>query len=179
MNEFCKFIKKYSCKIIIALCALIIVLSLFNSGVLSESFQISPNDTTPTIVLFHADWCGHCKKLMPEWTKFEKAYHGKKGVNVVKIESDDDKSIMKLHGVSGYPTIKYCPRGIYNKDGTVDYNGPRNYMGLAEFHEQYSNAEEHFTGNHKYGDAESSDDSDTEDNYKSIEGYSVDELFTL
>lgn len=174
MNDFCKFIKNYSCKIIITLCALIIVLSLFNSGVLSESFQISSNDTTPVVVLFHADWCGHCKKLMPEWTKFEKAYHGKKGVNVIKIESDEDKSIMKLHGISGYPSIKYCPRGVYNKDGTVDYNGPRNYMGLAEFHDQYSNTEEHFT------ETLEDEKADTEsDETKYVEGYSVDELFTL
>ena len=188
MNEFCKLVKKYSCKIIIGLCILIILLSLYNSGFLTETFQISPNDTTPTIVLFHADWCGHCKKLMPEWIKFEKAYHGKKGVNVLKIESDEDKSIMKLHGINGYPTIKYCPRGIYNKDGSIDYSGPRNYMGLAEFHEQYANTEEHFTedlkhngsNNHtsKHSDNDTSEHEDKkETNVPS--GYSVDELFTL
>lgn len=174
MNDLCKFIKKYSCNIIIGLCAFIIIISLYNSGSLSESFQVTSNDTTPTIVLFHADWCGHCKKLMPDWIKFEKAYHGKKGVNVVKIESDEDKSIMKLHGVNGYPTIKYCPRGVYNNDGTVDYGGPRNYMGLAEFHEQYANAEEHFT-EHLENDNDDNDDDD-DDN---VEGFEIDELFTL
>ena len=132
MNELCKFIKKHSCKIIIFLCIIIIVMSVFNNG--QEHFQISQNNTMPVVVMFHANWCGHCKKLMPEWIKFEKAYHGKKGINVVKIESDEDKSLVKLHGVNGFPTIKYCPRGVYNTDGTVDFNGPRNLSGLADFY---------------------------------------------
>jgi len=138
MNEFCKFIKKYSCKIIISLCILIILLSLYNSGVLSESFQISPNDTTPTIVLFHADWCGHCKKLMPDWLKFEKDYHNQNGISVINLESDEHKELTKKHNITGFPTIKYCPNGIHDTSGTVPYEGSRNLPGLVEFHGQFS-----------------------------------------
>ena len=145
------------------------MLSLYNSGIVSESFQISQNDTTPSIVLFHADWCGHCKKLMPDWIKFEKDYHGKKGINVIKIESEEDKSLIKLHGVNGYPTIKYCPNGVYNTTGAVDYSGARNLPGLAEFHEQYAN-EEHFT---EFLDEDETDE-DVGEYYSEI-----DELFSI
>tara|TARA_B100001248_G_C27345758_1_gene438647 strand:+ start:507 stop:1022 length:516 start_codon:yes stop_codon:yes gene_type:complete len=171
MNGFCKFIKKYSCKIIIALCACIILMSLYNSGILSESFQINENDTTPSIVLFHADWCGHCKKLIPDWIKFEKDYHGKKGINVIKIESEEDKSLMKLHEINGYPTIKYCPNGVYNTTGTVDYSGSRNLPGLVEFYEQHA-SEEHFTGQ--------LDENETDEN-ETVQEYSseIDELFSI
>jgi thiol-disulfide isomerase/thioredoxin len=174
MNDLCKLIKKYSCTIIIALCACIIMMSLYNSGIISESFQISENDTTPTIVLFHANWCGHCKKLIPEWINFEKIYHSTKGINVIKIESEENKSLMKLHDVNGYPTIKYCPNGVYNTSGTVDYNGPRNLAGLVEFHEQYSNVE-HFTENL---DEESSDEDETGEKNE-VQGHVLDNLFTL
>jgi len=179
MNDICKFIKKYSCRIIIFLCIIIILMSVFNKG--QEHFQISENDTTPVVVMFHANWCGHCKELMPEWMKFEKAYHGKKGINVVKIESDEDKSLVKLHGVNGYPTIKYCPRGVYNTDGTVDFNGSRNLPGLADFYNKYAKNEEHFTSVHE--DDEDDEDGeygeDNEDGEYGEDAPGVDELFTL
>ena len=182
MNDICKFIKKYSCRIIIFLCIIIILMSVFNKG--QEHFQISENDTTPVVVMFHANWCGHCKKLMPEWMKFEKAYHGKKGINVVKIESDEDKSLVKLHGVNGYPTIKYCPRGVYNTDGTVDFNGSRNLPGLADFYNKYAKNEEHFTSVHEDDEDDEDDEDgeygeDNEDGEYGEDAPGVDELFTL
>jgi thiol-disulfide isomerase/thioredoxin len=163
MTDLCKFIKNYSCKIIIFLCACIILMSLYNSGILSESFEINKNDTSPSIVLFHADWCGHCKTLMPDWLNFEKDYHGKSGLNVFKVESEEDKSLMKLHGVNGYPTIKYCPNGVHDTTGVVDYSGARNLAGLSEFHDEYATVE-HF------GDGESDSDSDSDN--QGVNGYS-------
>ena len=133
MEEFCKLVKKHCCVIIMVLCSIIILLSLSNSGILSENYtEMNTNYSTPAIVLFHANWCGHCKKLMPEWNKFENNYHKKNGIHVIKLENDEHKDIMKKHEINGFPTIKYCPNGINDNAGTV-YEGPRTEKGLIDF----------------------------------------------
>ena len=168
---FCKFIKKHSCKIIGILLVFIIIVSLSDNQF--ERFELG-NDSSPAIVFFYANWCGHCNKMKDEWNKFENEYNGKNGIKVIKIENKEDKSLMKLHGVNGFPTIKYCPKGVYNTDGTVDFDSPRTYASLVNFHERFSNKEE-FQGY----------DSDDESNNRSIENnipessQSADELFTL
>ncbi|KAJ6240671.1 protein disulfide-isomerase a6 [Anaeramoeba flamelloides] len=54
-------------------------------------------------VLFHANWCGHCKKLMPD---FEKAAERLKGlVTFAKVESSES-DLMRKYGIEGYPTMK-------------------------------------------------------------------------
>ena len=32
----------------------------------------------PTLMLFHADWCGHCQNFMPTFDKFSKAINKSK-----------------------------------------------------------------------------------------------------
>ncbi len=143
MNNFHKFVKKNSCMIISILCLLIIVLSLQDAGTLPEFFNSNSSD--PTIVAFHANWCGHCKTLMPHWDRFEKEFNGNNGIVVTNIESEEDKQLMKKHGIQGFPTIKYCPKGLHNTEGTVSHEGARTYHGLVEFFNQCTGSKENFS----------------------------------
>jgi thiol-disulfide isomerase/thioredoxin len=54
-------------------------------------------------VLFHWKNCGHCKKMMPEWEKFETMYKGKIGVG--RVEKDEAPKFVEKLGVKGFPTI--------------------------------------------------------------------------
>ena len=40
----------------------------------------------PMVVMFHATWCGFCKKAMPEYLKAEKAFEGKVNFYLVDID---------------------------------------------------------------------------------------------
>ena len=133
MKKIMKFLEKNICSIMIIILVIIIFTSLHNAGyfseVIHEKFEMNKQ---PSIVLFHANWCGHCKKMMPEWEKFEKEFHGHEGINVINIESEQ-KDIMKKHDINGFPTIKYCPSGLNETGNTKTYDGDRNYDGLVDF----------------------------------------------
>lgn len=172
-----KFMRKHSCIIISVLLLFVIVLSLQNAGILPEQFNNMNNNGEPTIALFHANWCGHCKNLMPHWKKFEKSHHQKDNILVVNVESDDNPALIKKHGVRGFPTIKYCPKGVNNTDGTITYEGSRNLPGLIEFHSQCNKRlQENFTENLQEHDSDSDSDSDSEDE-KKTEGYNTESFY--
>ena len=45
-------------------------------------------DKNGIIVLFYADWCGHCKNLMPTWNSLSKSLPADK-INIIKISCVD------------------------------------------------------------------------------------------
>ena len=73
----------------------------------------SPEDATmlskqmkhgPWLVLFHAEWCGHCQQMKPEWKKFTRSIP--KGLNVADVENNFFSSLEKTPEIRGFPTVK-------------------------------------------------------------------------
>ena len=40
------------------------------------------------MVLYYADWCGHCQTMKPEWQKVVNKMKNKNNVNVAEVESN-------------------------------------------------------------------------------------------
>ena len=79
-------------------------------------------------VLFHWKNCGHCKKMMPEWEKFETMYKGKIGVG--RVEKDEAPKFVEKLGVKGFPTIML----LDEKDKKLeDYSGERKADAFMNF----------------------------------------------
>eukprot|EP00163_Fabomonas_tropica_P014071 TRINITY_DN2571_c1_g1_i1.p1 TRINITY_DN2571_c1_g1~~TRINITY_DN2571_c1_g1_i1.p1 ORF type:complete len:438 (+),score=145.45 TRINITY_DN2571_c1_g1_i1:159-1472(+) len=72
------------------------------------------------LVEFYAPWCGHCKNLVPTWTKAAAALHGI--AKVVAVDADKHKDLGQRFGVQGFPTIKVFGA---NKNKPTDYQGGR------------------------------------------------------
>ena len=115
----------------------IVILYLFNhfkvfdlfSGKTKEQFHSSPSaHARPTVVLLHANWCGHCKDFMPTWDSFA-AKCQQRNVNAIKVESAEEESIQQWGGVQGFPTVR-LDKGEGNK---IEYEGPRTEEGLSQF----------------------------------------------
>lgn len=78
------------------------------------------------LVEFYAPWCGHCKKLAPEWA--QAATNLKDQVKVAKVDATVEKRLASKYGINGYPTIKIFLPGTKDPE---DYNGPRDAAGIT------------------------------------------------
>jgi protein disulfide isomerase family A protein 3 len=88
-------------------------------------------DIETALVMFYAPWCGHCKRLKPE---FEKAASGLLAndppVTLAKVDcTEGGKSTCGRFDVKGYPTLKIFRNGELSSD----YNGPREAAGISKF----------------------------------------------
>ena len=66
--------------------------------------------TTPVLLDFYANWCGHCQKLLPLLDEVAVAMDGK--LNVVKLNVDENRDLSKKYEIKGLPTM------ILFKDGS-------------------------------------------------------------
>lgn len=72
----------------------------------------SPKDwkylgSKPAIIDFYADWCGPCKIASPILDEIESEYAGK--VLVYKINTDQERELAQVFGITGIPAFLYIP----------------------------------------------------------------------
>ncbi|OIW02757.1 hypothetical protein TanjilG_29533 [Lupinus angustifolius] len=80
------------------------------------------------VVEFFAPWCGHCKKLAPEWKKAANSLKGK--VKLGHVDCDAEKSLMSRFNVQGFPTILVFGA---DKDTPIPYEGARTASAIESF----------------------------------------------
>ena len=66
------------------------------------------------VLMFHVDWCPHCKKATPEWNLFKSEYNNK-SINSRKLTVIDydltnssdpnNKKLIEKYNIEGYPTV--------------------------------------------------------------------------
>lgn len=79
------------------------------------------------LVFFHAKWCGHCVKFLPEIKRFNK-----KNIIPVDIYEDSDMTddLRSEYKVNAYPMLYYKHVG---KNTLTLYEGNRTCEGIEEF----------------------------------------------
>jgi len=62
------------------------------------------------MVLYYAEWCGHCKDMTPEWQKVVSNFNNKKTnsnkINIAEIESKHIDKLPNKPSIEGFPSIK-------------------------------------------------------------------------
>ncbi|XP_023653541.1 protein disulfide-isomerase A3-like [Paramormyrops kingsleyae] len=90
-----------------------------------DDFESKISDHELILVEFFAPWCGHCKRLAPE---YEAAATRLKGiVPLAKVDCTASANVCGKYGVSGYPTLKIFRDG----DDSGAYDGPRTADGIV------------------------------------------------
>ena len=76
------------------------------------------------LFLFHADWCGHCQALKPEWERLKGLVSGfALAVNELEhatLTYIGKKELAPYCNVAGYPTLI-----LFKGQGRSQYAGPR------------------------------------------------------
>jgi len=113
------------------LALILVVFKLYGTTILGFQNQITVNQDT--LIIVKANWCGHCKRAMPDFEQLVSASPITKAdgssVTVRMLDSDADAAEVKNLNVKGFPTILY-----QSKDGSVsNYNGERSYNAISAF----------------------------------------------
>ncbi|PIA19000.1 protein disulfide isomerase, partial [Coemansia reversa NRRL 1564] len=80
-----------------------------------------------SLVEFVAPWCGHCKKLAPEYEKAAEVLKSE-DIHLGKVDCTEDQVLCEKMEVSGFPTL------MIFKDGEhAAYNGTRTESGIVSY----------------------------------------------
>merc|ERR1711887_174926 len=95
-----------------------------------ETFKDGVSGKEIMLVEFYAPWCGHCKRLAPEYeTAATELKANDPPITISKVDCPANNDLCSKHGVSGYPTLKIFKNG----EVSSDYNGPRDADGIAKY----------------------------------------------
>ncbi|XP_046390682.1 protein disulfide-isomerase A5 [Ischnura elegans] len=77
-----------------------------------SNFHSTLKEHASVLVMFYAPWCGHCKKMKPEYEKAASVMKDK-GIPGILAAVDATKhtELGRSHDVRGYPTVKYFKDG--------------------------------------------------------------------
>ena len=85
------------------------------------------NNNSKKVILYYADWCGHCTTFKPKWEKL-KEYFKNHGIKAEQYEQKlIDKSTMDT--IKGFPTIKVET----NNNELIEYKGEREIEAIINF----------------------------------------------
>ncbi|KAM4706288.1 protein disulfide-isomerase A4 [Rhinophrynus dorsalis] len=94
-----------------------------------DNFDDVVNNADIILVEFYAPWCGHCKKLAPEYEKAAQELSKRSpAIPLAKVDATVETELGTKFGVSGFPTLK-----IFRKGKAFDYNGPREKFGIIDY----------------------------------------------
>ena len=83
------------------------------------------------LVLLYAPWCGHSKKMLPDYERVKSEFDGKvmngKKVNIMMYDSDVDKDKIKEYGAKGFPTL------FVETDGLREPFPHRSYDKISDY----------------------------------------------
>ncbi|MCD7446487.1 Protein disulfide-isomerase-like 2-2 [Datura stramonium] len=103
----------------------ILALFLFSSALADdvvvlteENFEKEIGQDRAALVEFYAPWCGHCKKLAPEYEKLGASFKKAKSVLIGKVDCDEHKSVCSKYGVQGARSAEALAEFVNSEGGT-------------------------------------------------------------
>lgn len=85
-------------------------------------------DNRIKVILFKAEWCGHCVNFKPTWEVIIKNKDLIKKFKFITYDADKEKHMFETYKVDAFPTIK-----IQDGDQVREYDGDRSEGELTNF----------------------------------------------
>lgn len=95
-----------------------------------DNFENEVGQDRDALVEFYTTWCGHCKRLAPEFEKLGTSFKKTKSVLIGKVDCDEHKSVCTKYKVASYPTIHWFPKGSLEPQA---YDGARTADALTDY----------------------------------------------
>ncbi|XP_076952633.1 putative protein disulfide-isomerase A6 [Bidens hawaiensis] len=95
-----------------------------------DTFEKEVGQDRGALVEFYTPWCGHCKKLVPEYEKLADNFKKVNSVVIAKVDCDEYKDVCLKYKITSYPTIQWFPKGSLEPKR---YGGDRTAEAFAEF----------------------------------------------
>lgn len=76
-----------------------------------ENFDATIKQYPNILVEFYAPWCGHCKKLAPEYSGAAEVLKAE-GIPLAKVDCTVQKETAEKFKIQGFPTLKFFSNGV-------------------------------------------------------------------
>lgn len=86
-------------------------------------------------VEYYAPWCGHCKRLAPEYEIVGEAFSDVDSVVIAKMDSTENDS---PEDIKGFPTLLFYPKG---ETTAVKYGGDRKQEAIIEWIKEHASGD--------------------------------------
>ncbi|TFL02207.1 disulfide isomerase [Pterulicium gracile] len=88
----------------------------------NKTWKKAAKSNQTAMVAFVAPWCGHCKNMVPEYSKAAASVDTLIPFYAVDCDEEENKPLCASHNIRGFPTVKAFPRGLGGKASNFEYD---------------------------------------------------------
>lgn len=100
------------------------------------SFQSALNSQRPMVALFYANWCGYCKRFMPNFNTLSYKYGAKYNFVMLNIDEPYNSKLADKLKVKGVPTV-FIIDPVYKNQIKIPSSNYGDFRAMSSKLDQY------------------------------------------